>query len=268
MGLRITTSDRGEIIIHFPDGSVDYTGLIPSDNERQIFEMFLQTTAGRSYIMEKHECATNDGLTKLLRQQPARATIEQLFERLNTIGFEGVISVLMLDLDHFGVVNKLHGNPGGDEVLKWFANILKKCVRLGDIVARWGGEEFLIVAPASKPHEEHQKRERDKPYSETAQSTGTTIPSIEQLFGNGKLIGERIRGMMQRNPCVLPSGQLVHQTVTVGVANVYVKQESDVQGLFEELLHLSNQAMYRGKRTDRRDCVHVAQMTYGKPKAL
>lgn len=53
----------------------------------------------------------------------------------------------MLDLDKFKSVNDTYGHQAGDEVLKELALILKTNVRESDIVGRWGGEEFIIIAP-------------------------------------------------------------------------------------------------------------------------
>lgn len=61
--------------------------------------------------------------------------------------FQHAMSVLMLDLDHFKAVNDRHGHPVGDAVLKGFAAVLRDNVRGSDIVGRWGGEEFLVIAP-------------------------------------------------------------------------------------------------------------------------
>ena len=55
------------------------------------------------------------------------------------------ISVVIFDLDHFKRVNDTHGHPCGDEVLKIFADILKRNTRHNDLVVRWGGEEFVII---------------------------------------------------------------------------------------------------------------------------
>ncbi|MCX6715260.1 MAG: GGDEF domain-containing protein [Candidatus Uhrbacteria bacterium] len=268
--LSIRYGQRGEIIVQFPDGTSDHTDLIPSDREQAIFEEFFQTTVGRSYLMSIHEQATLDGLTELLRQQPGRVSIEQMLGRLKTIRFDGVVSVLMLDLDHFSQVNKKHGgNPAGDQVLQWFANIMKQSVRLGDILVRWGGEEFIIVAVANNPTPDHAQRDRDQPYSDTARSqTGATLPHIHQILGNGKMIGERIRSAMQRTPCFVPNGTQITQTVTIGVASAYIKPDHGVDDMFNQLFTCANDALYRGKETDRRDHVHVAPMIYGRPRPI
>jgi diguanylate cyclase (GGDEF)-like protein len=55
----------------------------------------------------------------------------------------------MVDADHFGQVNKDHSQAGGDKVLEWLAGIFLASVRASDSVGRVGGEEFLVVAPAT-----------------------------------------------------------------------------------------------------------------------
>jgi two-component system cell cycle response regulator len=55
--------------------------------------------------------------------------------------------VLMFDIDHFKSVNDTEGHPGGDVVLQEFARRLQATVRADDLVGRWGGEEFIVIAP-------------------------------------------------------------------------------------------------------------------------
>ena len=57
------------------------------------------------------------------------------------------LAVLMLDIDHFKQVNDREGHPAGDRVLQEFANRLQAVTRDGDVVGRWGGEEFIVIAP-------------------------------------------------------------------------------------------------------------------------
>ena len=57
------------------------------------------------------------------------------------------LSLIMLDLDHFKTINDLHGHAIGDQALQLTANMLAQSCRGGDVLARWGGEEFLLLLP-------------------------------------------------------------------------------------------------------------------------
>jgi diguanylate cyclase (GGDEF)-like protein len=57
--------------------------------------------------------------------------------------------VALIDLDHFKRVNDSHGHAAGDEVLRRFADAARQVVRGGDVMARWGGEEFLLMMPGA-----------------------------------------------------------------------------------------------------------------------
>ncbi|MDP2029331.1 MAG: diguanylate cyclase [Thiobacillus sp.] len=62
-------------------------------------------------------------------------------------------AVMLLDLDLFKTINDVHGHAHGDAVLKALANILRQSVRQGDILARWGGEEFIVFLPETSMQE-------------------------------------------------------------------------------------------------------------------
>ena len=73
-------------------------------------------------------------------------------------GFEGAL--LLVDIDHFKHVNDAHGHAAGDQVLVEVANRLNEAVRGDDLVVRWGGEEFLVLAPRSAPEQAEQMAAR------------------------------------------------------------------------------------------------------------
>jgi diguanylate cyclase (GGDEF)-like protein len=95
--------------------------------------------------VEQHRAATRDFLTGLHNRRYAMTRAEMELARATRK--PGPVCVLMLDIDHFKQVNDTHGHDGGDQVLKFFAQLLTRTVRQQDLVARIGGEEFLILLP-------------------------------------------------------------------------------------------------------------------------
>jgi diguanylate cyclase (GGDEF)-like protein len=69
-------------------------------------------------------------------------------------------SVMLLDIDRFKQINDAHGHTHGDEVLKTLAETLEHAVRQGDVLARWGGEEFIVFLPETAQHEATALAER------------------------------------------------------------------------------------------------------------
>lgn len=86
-----------------------------------------------------------DGLTGVHNRRHLDETIEQLASAARR--HQVPLAIVMFDIDHFKAVNDTEGHPGGDRVLQEFASRLRAVVRTEDVVGRWGGEEFLVVAP-------------------------------------------------------------------------------------------------------------------------
>src|SRR5262249_10728837 len=109
----------------------------------------------------------NDALDRLSRVDPLtglynRRHIDEELDRLvrDAQRNEAALSVLMLDIDHFKRVNDSEGHAGGDRVLREFAERLRTVIRRADIVGRWGGEEFIVVAPRTGEEGAHALAER------------------------------------------------------------------------------------------------------------
>jgi two-component system, cell cycle response regulator len=89
--------------------------------------------------------ATHDSLTGLLNRA---ATLDALEREVARSGRDPVaIAVIMSDLDHFKAINDRHGHAAGDAVLKEAARRMRAAVRMYDSIGRYGGEEFLVIAP-------------------------------------------------------------------------------------------------------------------------
>ncbi|MFA4969316.1 MAG: diguanylate cyclase [Sulfuritalea sp.] len=86
-----------------------------------------------------------DHLTGLYNRRYLAATIDRELARCLRDG--APLSVMMIDIDHFKLINDTHGHPFGDRVLVAMAATLNESLRAGDIACRYGGEEFLLLLP-------------------------------------------------------------------------------------------------------------------------
>lgn len=105
-----------------------------------------------------HELATTDALTGLMNRRcllDALAREQALRQRK-----PHPLSLILVDIDHFKRINDTHGHAIGDAALKAVAGILRECTREMDFVARWGGEEFLLVQPHASKAQAQQTAER------------------------------------------------------------------------------------------------------------
>jgi diguanylate cyclase (GGDEF)-like protein len=107
-----------------------------------------------------HKLATRDDLTGLInrRHMEELALLEQ--RRAQRSG--SLPCLCLVDIDHFKRVNDQHGHAAGDEVLRLFARHAAASIRETDVLARWGGEEFLVMLPDTRPDEARMGFERLK----------------------------------------------------------------------------------------------------------
>lgn len=102
--------------------------------------------------------AITDPLTGLLNRRQMQYLLDQEVERFKRSGQP--MGLMLLDLDHFKQINDTHGHGAGDKVLQDFSAILKEQLRSQDLVARWGGEEFLVAMPQCGGQDVLQAAER------------------------------------------------------------------------------------------------------------
>lgn len=106
-------------------------------------------------ILSKVEfLAITDPLTELFNRRHFETIIDNEFNR--SVRYKTPLSCLMIDVDHFKSINDAFGHRTGDSVLKEIAEIIKSCLRKVDTLARWGGEEFVVLLPKTdKEHSLH-----------------------------------------------------------------------------------------------------------------
>lgn len=99
----------------------------------------------KNYLAKLKKLSLTDQLTGLYNRRYFDGHFEIEQKKLTRNGKN--LSLIMLDLDHFKIVNDSHGHQVGDQLLIEFAVLLQSMVRDTDFLARWGGEEFIILLP-------------------------------------------------------------------------------------------------------------------------
>ena len=126
--------------------------------------------------------ATRDDLTGLANR---RAAIDRMRDELAVRGRpEPVMSLALMDIDHFKLINDRHGHAVGDAVPRPFGQCAQAEVRLGDMLARWGGEEFLLVMPATAASEAIKTMQRVR-HALQRQSFNDVAPGLVVTFSAG-----------------------------------------------------------------------------------
>jgi diguanylate cyclase (GGDEF)-like protein len=138
------------------------------------------------------ELATRDELTGLPNR---RAILDQLAtETARQARKKLPLAVALIDLDHFKRINDEHGHAGGDQVLRGFAHRVESELRGGDVMARWGGEEFLLMLPDTSIEAAQQclerlcERLRQTPFDEVAPGLSITFSAgVTGCLGQGDI---------------------------------------------------------------------------------
>ncbi len=116
------------------------------DEKSEYFVITLTDITNIKLESQKHYYnATHDSLTGLYNRSYFLDNIDSLLEEAQR--YQNELSVVLLDIDHFKFFNDTYGHLKGDEVLKLVAKVTAANIRKSDIIARWGGEEFIILLP-------------------------------------------------------------------------------------------------------------------------
>jgi diguanylate cyclase (GGDEF)-like protein len=167
-------------------------------------------------VKQLESIVETDAKTDLLNAAGWQHAAELLLARAAASRPGQNVGALMIDLDHFKRVNDQHGHLAGDAVLRAVAQTIAAQVRSSDIVGRFGGEEFVVLAP---------------------------VPSSAELLATA----ERIRSATAELSVPLATGETISGiSVSIGVAS------AAAEGIgTEDLLRAADKAMYLAKRQGR-----------------
>ncbi|MFJ2482881.1 diguanylate cyclase [Pseudomonas sp. NPDC087598] len=165
----------------------------------------------REHLEEQRQKALIDPLTGLPNRAAWSERLEHEIKQWQQHG--NTLSLAMLDLDHFKRINDNYGHLAGDKVLKIIATVLRKRLRGSDFIARFGGEEFVLLLPA-------------------------TPPAV------GAKLLEALRAAIEACPFHF-KGERVTITISMGLASFRTGEHSDL------VLKRADQALYRAKNAGR-----------------
>jgi len=126
------------------------------------------------------------------------------------------IALIIMDIDHFKKINDKHGHSTGDEVLRAIGQLLTSTTRSFDTVARWGGEEFLLLCPHTNAH-------------------------------TALIIAEKIR--LHISDLIIPGHEEMQVTASFGVSSIAAKES------FVDAFKRADEALYLAKSEGRNRCM-------------
>jgi two-component system, cell cycle response regulator len=209
-------TEKGDIVHGLEAGANDYVAKPYNHEELQArLQVGRRTLALQAHLLAVQEqlaaLAARDPLTGILNR---RTILQRLAEELSRVTRQGGrLTVGMCDLDHFKAVNDTYGHQAGDDVLRGFTASVQAQLRKYDSIGRYGGEEFLVIAP------------------------GVHGSADAGLF-------ERLCDRVSRVPLPTTRGA-VSITVSIGVAS------ADRSSTVDTLLGAADAALYRAKAEGR-----------------
>lgn len=189
----------------------------------------LQTAVDLQRVTNLERDAITDPVLGIYNRRYLEQRLEEEFDRAQR--YQEPLSVILLDLDRFKHVNDTLGHPAGDQVLYDIGQLLLHAVRLSDIVARYGGDELLVIAPNTR-----------------------AIFAVE--------LAERLRQVVGKHPLRVADAtgqtQILPMTISAGVASL---AEDDLT--CQSLVHHADEALYRAKQEGRDRVIFYGQRQAG-----
>ncbi len=214
---KLYPKERKALIIkplYFQDNFFGYIVLEYGPKRGVIYEILRSQISaaiqGAKLFEELNQLAITDPLTQL----PNRRCVEEEFKKEieRSKRYSRPLSIMVLDLDNFKIINDTFGHQYGDEILKKIGENLKKYCRKVDTVGRYGGDEFVIILPET---------------------------NLEKSIR----VANKIIKNLEKMEIKLPDGEKIYISVSIGIAS-YPEISKDP----EKLLSLADLAMYNAKR--------------------
>lgn len=170
--------------------------------------------------------AMSDPLTGLPNRRAFEEALARDLARTERSG--GMLTLILIDADHFKKVNDTYGHQAGDIVLRALSDVLRECTRTSDMAARIGGEEFALVLPQTDSDNAH-------------------------------VVAERVRMRFAVRKIVLDDGRVVKATVSLGMATAAAP---GCRSFDKALYEAADRALYQAKASGR-NCVQSAPLLKG-----
>lgn len=178
----------------------------------EVFSENEAALAARRHQVDLERAAMSDPLTLVANRRFADGTLAANLAEVKRLGWR--LGVILADVDHFKEVNDTNGHAAGDRALRSIAATMAGAVRIYDLVARWGGEEFLVLCP------------------------GTDEADLLRL-------ANRLRVLVNRSGVRLDDGTTLPLSISVGATTA--RQDDSV----ESLVARADAALYRSKAEGR-----------------
>lgn len=165
------------------------------------------------------QIAQRDELTGLGNRRMLQSHLKGIDTQLRQAPLEATVTVALLDIDHFKVINDTYGHEAGDAVLVRIAQILREQIRATDVCGRWGGEEFLVILPGTAVEE-----------------ASLVLQRINEMIGQSKVAYGKVN---------------IQFKASIGLAQNRHEEPID------ELIKRADAALYRAKDNGRNRVVYV-----------
>lgn len=220
---------------------------------RTVADIEKDNTELKRLLAQFQALATTDTLTGLPNRRAVEARLVETLSLSSRLNAD--MSVMMIDLDGFKMVNDTLGHEIGDELLRAVAVVLRQVLRRSDIAARLGGDEFVVLMPHTSSHRAAQVAQRiQQQFERFTSRLQHTLDGVRNARG----VVMVLRGPGRDGPAAETK-----LGMTIGISSLADFPEATP----EQLVGAADRAMYKGKRQER-GSVCIAERSTDDPAGL